>query len=333
MLTLLLLQLAVLGPHWITQQSNTTASLRGLHVVSPQVIWASGTKGTFLRTTDGGEHWQSGTVAGAETLDFRDVEAFDANTAYLLGSGDGAKSRVYKTTDAGAHWALLFTNPDEKGFFDDLAFWDPTHAILLGDPVNGQFTIFTTADAGHTWQRQPTPPALEDEGAFAASGTSLFVRSSSEAWFATGGPHGARVFHTFDGGKNWGAATTPFGGAKTSGIFSLAFMDKRHGIAVGGDYHDPKTTEHTVATTRDGGMTWHPAAGLGYRSGIALLDKAVFVAVGTTGSDISEDGGQTWRHFSETNLNAVAANGNAVWAVGPKGTIVKLEGTIVKLVR
>jgi photosystem II stability/assembly factor-like uncharacterized protein len=272
-------------------------------------------------------HWRSGVVAGAEKLDFRDVEAFDSNTAYLMASGDGASSRVYKTTDAGVHWELLLTNPDVKGFFDSLAFWDAAHAILVGDPVAGHFVVFTTPDAGKTWQRQQTPAALADEGAFAASGTSVVTNGKKDAWIATGGPGGARVLHTHDGGRTWQVATTPLGGTKTTGIFSLAFAGKKHGIAVGGDYKNPKGTEHTVAFTQDGGKTWQAPRGktaLSYHSGVAFVGGQEVIAVGTEGADVSHDGGATWEHFSDLSLNAVAGKGDAVWAVGAKGVIVKL---------
>jgi len=309
---------------WNAQVSNTTASLRGLCVVSSKVVWASGTKGTFLTTTDGGSHWRAGTVPSAEDLDFRDVEAFDANTAYVMASGDGSKSRIYRTGDAGAHWQLLFTNPDAKGFFDSLAFWDKQHAILVGDPVDGHFAIFTTADGGKTWQRQQTPPALADEGAFAASGTSVVVRGRKDAWFVTGGPGGGRVFRTSDGGITWTVAATPLGGTKTAGIFSLVLVDKTHAVAVGGDYQTAQAKEKTAALTSDGGKTWQAAEALGYRSGVAAIGDALLIAVGTTGSDVSQDGGKSWTHFSDVNLNAVASHGNGVWAVGPKGAVVKL---------
>ena len=42
---------------WAPQNSNTTASFRGISAVSADVAWASGTGGTFLRTTDGGKTW------------------------------------------------------------------------------------------------------------------------------------------------------------------------------------------------------------------------------------------------------------------------------------
>jgi photosystem II stability/assembly factor-like uncharacterized protein len=322
-----LLLLAALTLRWNVQVSNTTSSLRGLCAVSSQVVWASGTKGAFLTTTDGGQHWRAAVVPGAELLDFRDVEAFDANTAYLLASGDGANSRVYKTVDAGSHWELLLTNPDAKGFFDSLAFWDKSHAILVGDPVDKRFVVFTTADAGKSWQRQQTPTALPDEGAFAASGTSIVTLGTKDAWFATGGPAGARVFRTHDGGQTWKIGKAPLGGTKSGGIFSLAFVDRKHGLAVGGDYQNAKAKEHTLALTRDGGKTWQAPQGrppLSYRSAVTALGGKLFIAVGTEGSDVSRDSGETWEHFSDTSLNAVANGGGAVWGVGGKGLIVKL---------
>src|SRR5687767_5588969 len=84
---------------WQKQISGTTVRLRGLSAVSTSVAWASGQGGSYTRTIDGGRTWRSATVPGAETLDFRDVDAFDANTAYLLAIGEGDKSRIYKTTD------------------------------------------------------------------------------------------------------------------------------------------------------------------------------------------------------------------------------------------
>jgi photosystem II stability/assembly factor-like uncharacterized protein len=326
MTNIILLQLAALILHWNAQVSNSTAGLRGLCAVSAQIVWSSGTNGTFLRTTDGGIHWRSGIVDGAEELDFRDVEALDSSTAYLLASGEGTRSRVYKTSDAGSHWELLLTNPDPKGFFDALAFWDDRHAILLGDPVDRHFVIFTTSDAGKGWQRRQTPKALNDEGAFAASGTSLVTSGTKWAWFATGGPDGGRVFRTRDGGRRWTIARTPFGGTKTAGIFSLALAGTKRAVAVGGDYHNPKASEHTTAVSSDGGKTWRATSGLGYRSGVASLQDGTFIAVGASGSDISRDGGQTWVHFSDMNLNAVVAADESVWAVGPKGAIVRLAG-------
>lgn len=319
---------------WIPQTSNTTASLRGLSVVSRQVVWASGAKGTYLVTSDAGAHWRAATVPAAEALDFRAVVAFDANTAYLLSIGAGDKSRVYTTIDGGEHWSLLFTNPDAKGFFDALAFWDRQHGVILGDPVDGEFVIFTTEDGGVSWHRQQTPPALPEEGAFAASNTCLTVKGAKNIWFGTGGPGAARVFHSADGGESWTMAKTPIrNDSKSAGIFSLAFSDALHGIAVGGDYQKPEEGQGTIAITSDGGATWESPAGTsanGFRSAVAFVGKWP-IAVGTAGSDASQDGGRTWKLFSHDAFNSVAASTGAAWAVGPHGAVAKFVVTTASL--
>lgn len=92
---------------WVAQASGTTVRLRGVSAVNRQVAWASGANGTYARTTDGGRSWQTGQVHGAADLDFRDVDAFDADTAYLLAIGPGERSRIYKTTDGGRTWRAL----------------------------------------------------------------------------------------------------------------------------------------------------------------------------------------------------------------------------------
>ncbi|HEV2196350.1 MAG TPA: YCF48-related protein [Candidatus Acidoferrum sp.] len=99
---------------WNPQKSNTTASLFGLSIVNANVVWASGSGGTFVRTTDGGETWQAGTVPGGEKLDFRDVYAVDAKTAYLMSIGNGNEARIYKTTDTGKTWSLQYTEQNPK---------------------------------------------------------------------------------------------------------------------------------------------------------------------------------------------------------------------------
>ncbi len=311
-----------MGQSWVVQESGTTASLRGVSAVDSKVVWASGTKGTYLRTTDGGASWKVLTVPGAADLDFRAIRAFDEKTAYLLSTGPGEKSRVYKVVNDQAK--LLFTSPDPKGFFDALSFWDTSHGIILGDPVDGRFVIFTTSDGGETWKRQKTPSALPDEGAFAASNTCLITKGAREVWFGTGG---ARVFHSTDGGETWTVAKTGMRSGASAGIFSLAFSGKT-GIAVGGDYSKPAEASGNIALTGDGGKTWATRASGpgGYRSAIAYIEsRKTWIAVGTSGSDVSTDNGNSWRNFDSGNYNALSIAGNDGWAVGPKGAIARLH--------
>src|SRR5262249_12356564 len=166
------------GPTWTPQTSGVKARLRGVSAVGDKVVWASGASGTVLRTADGGATWRKLSVPDADTLDFRDVDAVDETTAYLLSIGSGPLSRIYKTTDAGAHWTLQFTNGDPKAFYDAMAFWDAGHGLAISDSVDGRFVILRTRDGGKTWAQAPAdklPPALPNEGAFAGSGTNIAV--------------------------------------------------------------------------------------------------------------------------------------------------------------
>ena len=326
---LFLFAIAAFAQTLTVQNSGTDAALRGVSAVSDKIVWASGTHGTYLRTTDGGATWAAASVPGAETLDFRDVEGVDANTAYLLSIGKGNPSRVYKTTDSGAHWALSLQNTDPNGFFDEMAFWNPQHGILVGDPVDGQLVVMSTEDGGARWQRQKMPPALPGEGAFAASGTGITLLGDHDVWIGTGGKDAARVYHSADGGRTWTVAATPIrADSASAGVFSLAFSDLQHGVAVGGDYSKSAETAGNIALTSDGGKTWTKPPGAppnGFRSAVAYLaDRKVWVAAGTSGADISTDGGQNWQQFDTGNYNAISLVGSqAGWAVGPRGRVAK----------
>ncbi|HEV8145153.1 MAG TPA: YCF48-related protein [Bryobacteraceae bacterium] len=318
----------LLAQSWIPQQSNSSASLRGVHAVSPKVVWASGTRGTVLKTTDGGSTWQAVPVTGAADLDFRAIHAFDEKSALAMSAGPGEKSRIYKTTDGGTTWRIAQPNTDPKGFWDAMAFWDESHGIVLGDPVDGRFTILTTSDGGATWQKQRGAASRGEEGAFAASNTCLVVRGSREAWFASGGPGGARVFHSTDGGRSWDAAPTPIRNDGASmGVFSLAFSGAR-GVAVGGDYNQPGDATRNIAISTDLGKTWRalataPAGGpAGFRSAVvSVADLKLWIAIGTSGSDWSSDAGETWKQFDKAAYNAMSFAGDSGWAVGPQGAI------------
>ena len=337
----LVILLALVGQpcraQWVLQESGTKARLRGLSVVGPEVAWASGAKGTVILTIDGGKTWRPRPVPGATGLDLRDVQAIDSRTAYLLSIGEGEKSRIYKTTDGGGAWALQHTNHDPKGFLDAIAFWDADHGIVLGDPVDGRYTILTTDDGGKSWTKvgaEGMPPALPNEGAFAASGTCLVTFGERHVWFGTGGAKAARVFRSQDRGRTWTVHETPVrADSPTSGIFSLAFRDPDHGVVVGGSYDQPDRKGRVAATTGDGGKTWRLVEGLepgGFRSAVAFVprsDSNELIAVGPSGSDASKDDGRSWQALGSMGFHAVGFSGpDAGWAVGEDGRVAKFKG-------
>lgn len=315
---------------WQAQSSGCSVELRGLSAPSAKVAWASGAKGTVLRTVDGAT-WTTLPVPGAEGLDFRDVEALDAQRAWVLAAGMGTAGRIYRTQDGGQTWTLQFTNPEATGFLDALSFWDDRHGIALGDAVRGRFQILLTADGGGTWTNAPEagmPLALDNEGAFAASGTCLCIQGTQEAWFATGGAKLSRVFHSSDRGGTWTVSNTPVPvGGPSEGLFSVAFLGPQVGLAVGGDYRQKHNVGPHGALSRDGGRTWTATEPLpGFLSGLSTVPGArqTLVAVGLAGTALSADEGRTWTTLDTTPLNAVAfADPATGWAVGPMGLILK----------
>lgn len=324
------------------QDSHSTASLRGIHAVSDSVAWASGTDGTVLRTTDGGETWERCVnPAAAEKLDFRGVWAWSADVAMVLSSGPGDASRVYLTNDACAHWTEYARNPDKDGFWDAIAFkaasFPPkttsfTQArtgILVGDPVNGRFATYTVAEEAGWQPAEKACAAHDGEGGFAASNSMVFTFGPQRYILVTGGKGGPRALLSpllayNDASKDCLAVDLPLhGGAEASGAFSVAFRDLKHGVVVGGDYKKPDDATRTAAWTNDGGRHWTAATKPphGYRSAVAWdLEAKAWIAVGTNGSDISRDDGKTWKHLDDGKWNAVSPP----FAVGPGGHIGRL---------
>jgi photosystem II stability/assembly factor-like uncharacterized protein len=317
---------------WEPQKSGVSGQLRGVSAVSDRVAWASGAGGTVIRTEDSGATWTKLTVPDSARLDFRDVDAIDASTAYILSIGKGTQSRIYKTTTAGATWTLQFTNQEEEGFFDAMAFWDARRGVVMGDSIGGRFDILRTEDGGRTWARidaKKLPPALPNEGAFAGSGTNVAVLAGGHAWIGTGAGPRCRVLHTKDFGATWTVVDTPVAASQSSGIFSIAFRDARHGLVVGGDYNNERAAVDNAAATSDGGATWTAVKGLaGFRSVVAPVPGTTgsWLAVGPSGADVTIDDGKTWTAVSGDGYHAFsfAPKGKSGWGVGQAGRVGRL---------
>ena len=324
---------------WIMQESGTTAGLRGIYSVDGKIAWASGTGGTVLKTTDGGEHWTKCAVPDAATdgatLDFRGVQAWDAQTAIVMASGPGDKSRLYKTVNGCKSWKLVLKNADKDGFWDALIQnrFDED-GFLFGDPVGGQFVLLETADKGATWQKHNHEGlhALAQEGAFAASNSSIFVDERYGMGFVTGGPNGARMFLDEDDAVDgrFTVQSLPLAGRSASaGGFSIDARDWCCRVVVGGDYGKPNESAGTATWTIDGGKTWTASAKPphGYRSSVAWSGELkAWITAGTNGSDISRDDGKTWAPLDDGNWNALSLP----FVVGPKGRIARLSISAAK---
>ena len=333
---------ALAAPTLQQQQSGTLNSLRAISPLNAQVAWASGAGGTYTFTKNGGTTWKAGVVPGAETLDFRDVQAISTQEAYLLSIGNGTDSRIYHTVDGGKTWELQFKNRVDAAFYDCFAFWDPDHAIVMSDAVNGRFPVRRTTN-GRFWQDigDDLPAAQTGEAAFASSGTCVATQGEDRAWIATGGAPEARILATTDGGNSWKAYGTPIvQGTPASGIFTVAFRDALHGILAGGDL-EQDTRLRNVAVSSDGGQTWTRVTNAPFKDtafggtvfGLSYMsahdqgpnNKGV-VITGPGGAAWSPDEGVTWNRIPGVKDYWAVAFGNSQvgWLVGTEGRILKL---------
>lgn len=315
------------------QKLKINSSLRGISVVDSLTVWASGSNGTYLRTTDGGKNWTDGKVKGFETLDFRDIEAFDKNTAIIM-SVD-APAFFFKTTDGGKSWKRKYMNRDPKVFFDGIAFWDKNNGIAFSDPINEKFFIVTTKDGGDSWKEISSlyiPTAMKGEGGFAASGTSIAVQGKDLAWIGTGGAERSRIFISQDAGENWRVMNTPIiSGSASRGVFSISFKDDMYGVAVGGDYKNDKENIANCAISDDGGLSWQLVDNNtpnGFRSCVAWNDIYKFyLTAGTSGNDYSLDDGKTWTTINSQSYNSIGISkkDGSCFLVGDKGAIARVR--------
>ncbi len=319
----------VVGGTITEQQSHTTTLLQAVSAVDDSVVWVSGHQATWVRTVDGGRTWEPGAMTGPDSaLEFRDVEAMSATTAYLLAAGPGERSRIYKTTDAGRSWQLQFMNRDSAAFYDCFDFWDATHGIAVSDAVRGKMIVIRTDDGEH-WSavaEDGMPPALPGEGSPAASGTCLTVRGRARAWFGT--EPKPRVYRTDDRGDHWAVATTPIVAGEATGVATLAFRDEQHGMALGGRLLKADDRSDSVAAvTSDGGDTWtlvnRPTfSGAVYGAAVVPAMPGYVVAAGPQGLDWTGDDGRSWTNLSGSAYWAVDCTLlHVCWAVGPHGRI------------
>jgi hypothetical protein len=368
-----LLLAAATGAHaqWQIEDSTTTADLRGIDSVGGGIAWASGTNGTVVRTEDGGYEWQPCTIPpGAEHLDFRGIQAFDANTAIVMSSGKGDLSRLYKTTDGCQTWKLVFTNPDKDGFFDSVYFSPEQGSrseregfgLLLGDAVNGVLVIFETRDAGYTWYKL-SDDILKTHGsdlsAFAASNSCISGFGGATFDLVVGGVAGSYLIRLSYKGqywlndssqldRSWQKLPLPMTkGVDSAGAFSVGeriefpknnhapdFADlKLHEVIVGGNYMEPSNREGTAAY-HSGGDAWLAAEVQphGYRSSVAYDDATkTWITVGPNGTDISTDDGRNWRAVHPDAALHEAPDADRNWNALSLPFVVGPHGRIGKL--
>lgn len=293
----------------------TPTSIRGLCVLNDDVIWASGSNGIVGRSLDGGFTWHWSQVKGFEKTDFRDIEAFDENTAVIMGIASPAY--ILRTNNGGKDWQVVFTDSTADMFLDAMFFWNEKSGMVIGDPIDNKFFIARTFDGGKSWQQIPQenlPVAAEGEALFAASGTNIGKYSKQEAIFVTGG----KVKRYF---KRDTATLLPITDtSSTAGPNSIAVKNKKKMIIAGGDFMKRDRNDFNCLISNDGGKTWkspvQPPSG--YKSCIIFHRNKTWFTCGLTGVDISLDDGMNWKKINSIGFHVIqkAKKGTAIFLAG-----------------
>ena len=299
------------------------SSIRGLSVVDDKVIWVSGSEGTVGKSIDSGKTWQWQTIKGFEKTDFRDIEAFDAKTAIVMGVDTPAY--ILKTTDGGNTWNTVFENKAAGMFLDAMEFWNEQSGIVIGDPILNKFFIARTFDGGLHWRTIPNenlPKADSGEACFASSGTNIRKFNKQEAYFISGGIK-SNLFI-----RDKKIPIPIIQGTESTGANSFAVNNKKKLIIVGGDFTKKDSTSKNCCITSDQGQHWDfpLTAPHGYRSCVEYLYKTTWICCGLNGVDISKDDGKNWQLISSKGFNVCrkAKNGKAVFFAGGNGRIGQL---------
>ncbi|MEI8075559.1 MAG: oxidoreductase [Bacteroidota bacterium] len=304
-----------------TLVSGNKVSIRGLSVVNNQLIWASGNNGNVARSVDGGKNFDWIKVIGYEKRDFRDIEAFDENTAIIMGVD--APAIILKTIDGGKSWKKVLDDSTKGMFLDAMDFSDINNGVVIGDPIDQRVYLSKTSDQGNTWKRLESNDYANKDGEafFASSGTNIKLIGKQVA-FVSGGKS-SRLFYS----NKWYDIPLLQGKESTGGN-SIA-VNHGDAVVVGGDFSkDTITAGNCVLINlgKDLIFTQPQTAPHGYRSCVIYLSKNVLVACGTSGVDLSKDGGKNWELISKESFHVVqkAKKGESVYLAGSNGRIAKL---------
>lgn len=320
------------APKIIILQSDNHASFRGLSAPSDKVVWVSGSNGQVGRSLDGGKTWQFTTVPGYEKRDFRDIEAFDADSAIIMAIAEPAD--ILKTIDGGKTWQLVYQNKTPGMFLDAMEFVNNSIGVVIGDPIDNKIFAARTDDGGHHWKEFHSKTKLDidsGEAFFASSGTNIrlgYIKGASFAFGMVSGGKRARFI------TNKGRSDLPIiQGGTSTGANSIAFehidaAGQQHIVVVGGDFAHDTSREKNACISYNGGKTWiNPTdPPHGYRSCVEFIAGNQLITCGTSGVDISTDGGLHWTLISTTGFHVCrkAKNGNTVFLAGGNGRIAVL---------
>jgi len=304
------------------------ASFRGLATYKNNIIWVSGSKGKVGKSNDNGINWEWVSPTGYEKFDFRDIHIFSSKRAIIVSAGSPAV--ILLTKDAGKSWKEVYRDSRPEIFLDGMDFNGKT-GYVLGDPIDGAFQLLKSKDKGESWTDETQNIHLFAEPAeagFAASGSSLQI-VNDWVYIGSGGSYSS-LFKRNESKKILNVVDVPIlSGNASSGIFSIDFLNERTGIVIGGDYMSENNNSNNILLTYNSGLSWvKPSTPVfGYRSSIKYINKLTVLATGTSGTDLSYDGGMNWKNISRESFNVIAISKDRkyIYLAGSNGNISRLD--------
>lgn len=319
----------------IPLESGTTSLLQAVSIVDENTVWVSGHSSTFCRSIDGGATWQVFTHPSVDSLQFRDIHAFDQDRIVLMTAGAGSLSRIFLYSASQNSLKETYQMPHPQGFLNTLEFWNDTLGLAFGDSFFGQHFLLKTVNGGQIWNRiDPAflPNAGEGEGGFAASGTCISLLPDGRAWIVTGAGGFSHILSSEDFGESWSSSESPLVKGSSAGITSIRMEETGFGLVAGGDLAQPEAFTQNVAITENFGATWQlrgfpVTLGPFYGSAIAHSSQEhILLISGPKGIDYSTDQGATWQNLTADNYWAVDIHLSGIgYAVGKDGSILQIK--------
>lgn len=315
-------------------------SYRGLSVINHKTAWVSGSKGSILRTENGGKSWDTLNPKGYAAKDFRDIHAFNRKSALAMSSGDSGV--VLITHDGGKTWKEIYRDYRPGSFLDAMDIYKGK-LILVGDGILQQKmylmrsenvlkndslkAIKLFAKDRETYYKQGFEPD-STSSYFAASGSNV-QWTGNQTYCAIPILDEKSMFISVSGNFIRFRSRLPFKQQKAGGAYGFYLHRNKTGVAVGGSFYKPNEKDSTACYTNDGGQTWTPCQTMpnGYRSGVCAHKRGkIWICTGPNGSDYSTDGGKNWKPFIYLKgFNVCAIRGNSLWLAGKVPARVRLK--------
>ena len=319
------------GQAWVAQQSDfpLNRGIRDIEIVTDDIVWCGAYNGTgtgstairdYYKTINGGNLWTKYTIpsTGLSGLAIANIQAFDANNAFVLMNPSTLGGKLIKTSDGGTNWTTVTgaAFSASESFANLVYAFDNNVIIAQGDPRGGYFEIYRSTNGGTDWTRVPqsniTNPTANEfglVGSFAGFGDNHF-------WFGTSDN---RVFVSNDKGFTYTGYSV--GAPAGAYISNLAFADTLNGFCTASD---GAAVNYGLYKTTDGGKTWSLSVNAGDPLGaITKISSVAYepcsmswwvsgASTGSSGSSYSTDGGANWITVDSLNVQEVIKFGTNV---------------------